>query len=49
MKHVAPPAISMAQVYRAVTPHGAFELLVLVGVMLYPPLATWLPGLLFGA
>lgn len=48
MKSVAPPTSSMAQVYRAVTPHVAFKLLMLVAVMLSPPLATWLPGLLFG-
>jgi tripartite ATP-independent transporter DctM subunit len=48
MKSVAPETITMAQVYGAVTPYLVLGLLALVVVMLFPPLATWLPGLLFG-
>jgi len=48
MKSVAPRTITMAQVYRAVTPYVVFGLLMLVVVWLMPPVATWLPSLLFG-
>jgi tripartite ATP-independent transporter DctM subunit len=48
MKSVAPREISMGQVYRAVTPYVLFGLLMLVVVWLAPPVATWLPRLLFG-
>ena len=48
MKSVAPRTITMAQVYRAVTPYVVFGLLMLVVVWLVPPVATWLPSLLFG-
>ena len=48
MNSVAPREISMGQVYRAVTPYVLFGLLMLVVVWLVPPVATWLPRLLFG-
>jgi tripartite ATP-independent transporter DctM subunit len=47
MKGVAPPEITMAQVFRAVTPYVIFSLVVLVLIMAVPPIATWLPHLLF--
>jgi tripartite ATP-independent transporter DctM subunit len=46
MKGVAPPAITMQQIYRAALPYVGFGLLVLVLVFLFPPVATWLPALL---
>ena len=48
MKGVAPPAISMNQVYAAALPYVIFGLLVLALVIAYPPLATWLPKALLG-
>jgi tripartite ATP-independent transporter DctM subunit len=45
MKGVAPPSISMQQIYRAVLPYVCFGLAVLALVFLFPPLATWLPAL----
>ena len=48
MKSVAPRAITMAQVYRAAAPYVVFGLVMLLIVMLVPPVATWLPHLLFG-
>jgi tripartite ATP-independent transporter DctM subunit len=48
MKSVAPREITMGQVYRAVTPYVLFGLLMLAVVWLVPPVATWLPRLLFG-
>jgi tripartite ATP-independent transporter DctM subunit len=47
MKSVAPPQIEMRQVWHAVTPYVVMGLGALVAVMLFPPLATWLPKLLF--
>ena len=47
MKSVAPRHITMTQVYHAVTPYVVFGILMLVIVMLFPPVATWLPAVLF--
>jgi tripartite ATP-independent transporter DctM subunit len=48
MKSVAPRSITMGQVYGAATPYVVFGLVMLVVVMLFPPVATWLPAWLFG-
>ena len=45
MKGVAPPSISLRQIYVAAAPFILLELVVLVLVVLYPDLATWLPEL----
>ncbi|OGA06287.1 MAG: C4-dicarboxylate ABC transporter permease [Betaproteobacteria bacterium RIFCSPLOWO2_02_FULL_64_12] len=47
MKSVAPREISMSQVYAAVTPYVVLGLIMLLVVMFFPPLATWLPAALF--
>src|SRR5687768_1756543 len=47
MKSVAPKEIAMRQVWHAVTPYVAMGMAALLAVMLFPPLATWLPKLLF--
>jgi tripartite ATP-independent transporter DctM subunit len=46
MKGVAPPSITMNDVFRAAMPYVWFGLLVLLLVFLVPPLATFLPRLL---
>ncbi len=46
MKGVAPPNITMQQVYAAALPYVWFGLLVLALVFLFPPLATWLPAMI---
>jgi tripartite ATP-independent transporter DctM subunit len=46
MKGVAPPSITMQQVYAAVVPYVLFGVAVLVLIFFYPPLATWLPAAL---
>lgn len=38
----------MSQIYSAVTPYVIFGLLMLFIVKLFPPVATWLPGVLLG-
>ena len=48
MKGVAPPGITMNDVFQAALPYVWFGLLVLMLVFFFPPLATWLPGLLGG-
>jgi tripartite ATP-independent transporter DctM subunit len=47
MKSVAPREISMSQVWHAVTPYVVMGVLGLAAVIAYPPLATWLPKVLF--
>jgi tripartite ATP-independent transporter DctM subunit len=47
MKSVAPKEIAMRQVWQAVTPYVVMGLAALIAVMLFPPLATWLPKVLF--
>jgi tripartite ATP-independent transporter DctM subunit len=46
MKSVAPDTISMNQVYWAAIPYVIFGVSVLVLILLFPPLATWLPRIL---
>jgi tripartite ATP-independent transporter DctM subunit len=46
MKGVAPRSVTMNQIYGAALPYVLFGLLVLVLIMLFPPLATWLPRML---
>jgi tripartite ATP-independent transporter DctM subunit len=46
MKGVAPPSVSMSDVFHAALPYVWFGLSVLLLVFLFPPVATWLPRLL---
>ena len=46
MKGVAPPAITMHQVYMAAMPYIAMSLLILVLIFFFPVVATWLPAVL---
>ncbi len=46
MKGVAPPAVTMAHIFAAVTPYVVMSLLLLALVFLWPAVAVWLPGLL---
>ena len=48
MKAMAPPEITLADIYRSIVP---FVLVMMVGlaiVILFPPIALWLPNLYFG-
>jgi len=47
MKSVAPKEITMQQVFGAVMPYVAFGVLMLLLVVAFPPVATWLPKVLF--
>lgn len=44
MKGVSPPDTTMADIYRASVPFIVMEALVILLVILAPPIATWLPG-----
>ena len=46
MKSVAPPGVTMADIYRAVVPFIALQALALAMVMIFPELVLWLPRLL---
>jgi tripartite ATP-independent transporter DctM subunit len=48
MRSVAPKEIPTSEIFAAVMPYVLFGLLMLVLVMLFPPLATWLPSVLLG-
>ena len=45
MKGVAPPNTTMREIYRAAFPFILCSLLVVALLIVFPPLATWLPGL----
>jgi TRAP-type mannitol/chloroaromatic compound transport system permease large subunit len=46
MKGVAPPDVTMRQIYAAAAPFIALEITTVVVVFLVPGVATWLPSLL---
>lgn len=48
MKAMAPKEISLADIYRSIVPFVLVMCLGLAVVMLYPPIALWLPNLYFG-
>ncbi len=47
MKGVAPPEVSMADIYRSILPFVLIQLAVVVFILLYPGVVMWLPNLLF--
>ena len=48
MKAVAPKSVTMGDIYRGATPFIIMDALVLLLVIIYPPLAVWLPGTMRG-
>ncbi|MDN3517717.1 TRAP transporter large permease subunit [Aquisalimonas lutea] len=46
LKGVAPPGITMGDIYRSVVPYTLVELLGLVLVVIFPGIALWLPSIL---
>jgi TRAP-type mannitol/chloroaromatic compound transport system permease large subunit len=46
MRGVAPPQVTMADIFRAVTPYVVLSIVLLVLIVLFPAIATWLPALL---
>ena len=47
LKSVAPPDVTMLDIYRSIGPFLAIKLIVLVLCIIFPDLVTWLPNLLF--
>ncbi len=45
MKSVVPAEITLNQVFITVMPYVAIGLLMMVAILAYPPIATWLPAL----
>ena len=48
MKAMAPPEVTLADIYRSITPFVIVMLVGLALVMLFPGIALWLPNLYFG-
>jgi tripartite ATP-independent transporter DctM subunit len=46
MRGVAPPEVTMADIFRAVTPYVMLSIVLLIVIVLFPAIATWLPALL---
>lgn len=46
LKGVAPPEIKTSHLYRGIVPFVAIQVLLLVAVILFPEMVTWLPDLL---
>jgi tripartite ATP-independent transporter DctM subunit len=46
MKGVAPKEVTMAHIFRAVVPYVAMSLVLLVIIIMFPAIATWLPNAL---
>jgi len=48
LRGVAPAEVSTRQIYQGVIPFIGLQLVMLLLLAAWPPLATWLPGLIFG-
>jgi tripartite ATP-independent transporter DctM subunit len=48
LRGVAPPEVTTAHIYRGVVPFILLQVLMLVILSLWPALATWLPGMIYG-
>ncbi|HRV98410.1 MAG TPA: TRAP transporter permease DctM/Q, partial [Aminobacteriaceae bacterium] len=44
---IAPKGITMGDIYRSVIPFVITQLVCLALCIIFPPLITWLPGILF--
>ncbi len=47
MKGVAPPEVSMGDIYRSILPFVLIQLAVVIFILLFPEVVMWLPNLLF--
>ena len=48
LRGVAPPEVTTGQIYRGVVPYIGIQVTMLLILALFPALATWLPGLVYG-
>jgi len=47
LKGVVPPSITMKDIYTSVVPFVIIEILAIAIIMIFPEIATWLPGVFF--
>jgi tripartite ATP-independent transporter DctM subunit len=47
MKGVAPPEVSMGDIYRSIVPFVLIQLVVVIFILVFPDVVMWLPNLLF--
>ena len=47
LKGVAPPEITMLDIYKSITPFLSIKVVVLILCMMFPEIVTWLPNLMF--
>ena len=48
MRGIAPPSVTLMDIYRSVIPFVGIQLIVLILVLLFPQLSLWLPDVVFG-
>src|SRR3546814_8172896 len=48
LRGVAPPSVTTGHIYRGIVPFVALQLIAIGMLWAFPPLATWLPGVVFG-
>jgi tripartite ATP-independent transporter DctM subunit len=48
MKGVAPPEVSMGDIYRSIVPFVCIQLVVVLLILFFPQIALWLPDVVFG-
>jgi TRAP-type mannitol/chloroaromatic compound transport system permease large subunit len=48
LRGVAPPEVRTVDIYKGIIPFVVLQLVMLIILAVYPPLATWLPDVIFG-
>jgi TRAP-type mannitol/chloroaromatic compound transport system permease large subunit len=48
LRGVAPDSVSTGMIYRGVLPFVGLQILAIAILFVFPGLATWLPGLIYG-
>ena len=48
MQGVAPPEVSMGDIYRSIVPLVCIQLAVVLLILFFPQIALWLPDVVFG-
>jgi TRAP-type mannitol/chloroaromatic compound transport system permease large subunit len=48
MRAMAPPEISLGDIYRSITPFALVMVLALAIIMMFPQIALWLPDYVYG-
>lgn len=48
LRGVAPPSVRTTHIYRGIVPFVVMQIVALIVLALFPGLATWLPGVIFG-